>query len=147
MTRVQLDALLAFYDLAALPPLAAAHGAGAGAHEETVLHAGVNRLGTFLGISMAGSRERIAQLQAVRAINTSAHIQEHELVPPRGAFPPFFLPNEAGIDYFPEKVAGFHHLNLIQLQSLAKFYGLPQRGAGALDVRLSDLARHIGFRF
>ena len=139
-THLQLEALLNFYGLAAML------AAGPGGHAAEVRSA-VHRLGTFLGVAMAGSRERTEQLQLVRASNLSAHIHEHVLHPPRGAFPPFFLPAEADI-VFPETAGAFQITSLAEAQALSSFYGLAaHHGAHELRSRLGDIARHIGYRW
>lgn len=147
--RVQLTPLLAFYHLAPIP--LPGHGAAAEhGHADAELAAmrvGQSRLGTHLGIAMGASRERMSQLREVRAFNASAHVHEHALEPQRGAFLPFFLPEEAGIAS-PATAADFHRMSLVDARALSDFYGLRQRhGETELNLRLRDIARHIGYRF
>jgi hypothetical protein len=146
-TRGQLAALLEFYNVAPMPPEAPGSHAHAAATEQAALREGANRLGTHLGVAMAGSRDRVTQLLAVRALNASAHVQEHILEPPRSKFPPFFLPEEAAVA-FPATAADFHRMGLADAQALGGLYGLPARhGANELSARLRDIAHHIGYRF
>ena len=150
-SRAQVAPLLAFYHLAPMHPLghgaAAEHPDGPDDAEMVALRAGQSRLGSHLGIAMGTSRERLSQLREVRAFNASAHVHEHELEPQRGAFPPFFLPREAGVAS-PVTAAEFHRMSLADARALSDFYGLRRHhGETELNSRLRDIARHIGYRF
>jgi hypothetical protein len=63
-------------------------------------------------------------------------MQQHTLEAERSPFPPFYTPEDVGIE-FPATVGDFQRLTFSAAQALSTFYDL---------ARHDDLARHTGLR-
>lgn len=148
---LQCTILLAHFALLALPPPAiVGHGAGAAAAvaaaNRAALVAGIERIGRHLGVPMADSWKQTMQRDTQRALNASATVAAHSLLPLSGPYPPFGLPL-----LFPTTAGAFRAMLLADARTLCAFYALPYPPAGdahvdELGLRRAALAKHVGFR-
>ena len=109
--------------------------------------AGIERIGRHLGVPMADSWKQIMLRDARRALNASATVAAHSLLPLSGPYPPFGLPS-----LFPTTAGAFRAMLLADARTLCAFYALPSYPpAGGvhgdeLGLRRAALAKHVGFR-